>query len=148
MELDTYKVCLVGDARAGKTSLAHVLLFGQAPIGYNPTICCEIHPIVYHRRQFNLWDTAGQKRFRGLRNGYYIQAQIGIVMYDNPQLLSRRDWARDLRRVSPHMPIIKCVNVSAAELQPNQPENHLFFVDLLHGTGVDQLLDHMCCVAH
>ena len=31
---------------------------------------------------FNVWDTAGQERFAGLRDGYYIQADCGIIMFD------------------------------------------------------------------
>ena len=29
---------------------------------------------------FNVWDTAGQEKFGGLRDGYYIQGQCGIIM--------------------------------------------------------------------
>lgn len=28
---------------------------------------------------FNVWDTAGQEKFGGLRDGYYIQGQCGII---------------------------------------------------------------------
>ena len=29
-----------------------------------------------------VWDTAGQEKFGGLRDGYYIQGQCAIIMFD------------------------------------------------------------------
>ena len=36
---------------------------------------------ICHSR-FNVWDTAGQEKFGGLRDGYYIQGQCAIIMFD------------------------------------------------------------------
>ena len=37
----------------------------------------QVHPLVFHTNRgairFNVWDTAGQEKFGGLRDGYYIQ---------------------------------------------------------------------------
>ena len=37
----------------------------------------EVHPLLFHTNRgpirFNVWDTAGQEKFGGLRDGYYIQ---------------------------------------------------------------------------
>ena len=32
--------------------------------------------------QFDVWDTAGQEKFGGLRDGYYINGQCAIIMFD------------------------------------------------------------------
>lgn len=36
-----------------------------------------MHPLIFHTNRgqirFNVWDTAGQEKFGGLRDGYYIQ---------------------------------------------------------------------------
>ena len=41
------------------------------------TLGVEVHPLVFHTNRgpikFNVWDTAGQEKFGGLRDGYYIQ---------------------------------------------------------------------------
>ena len=29
-----------------------------------------------------MWDTAGQEKFGGLRDGYYINGQCGVIMFD------------------------------------------------------------------
>ena len=46
----------------------------------------EVHPLLFHTNRgqikFNVWDTAGQEKFGGLRDGYYIQGQCAIIMFD------------------------------------------------------------------
>ena len=41
------------------------------------TLGVEVHPLNFHTNRgtirFNVWDTAGQEKFGGLRDGYYIQ---------------------------------------------------------------------------
>lgn len=43
------------------------------------TLGVEVHPLVFHTNRgairFNVWDTAGQEKFGGLRDGYYIQGK-------------------------------------------------------------------------
>jgi len=43
------------------------------------TLGVEVHPLVFHTNRgpirFNVWDTAGQEKFGGLRDGYYIQGE-------------------------------------------------------------------------
>lgn len=44
---------------------------------YLATLGVEVHPLTFHTTRgqirFNVWDTAGQEKFGGLRDGYYIQ---------------------------------------------------------------------------
>ncbi|KAF5330622.1 hypothetical protein D9619_005926 [Psilocybe cf. subviscida] len=50
------------------------------------TLGVEVHPLQFSTNFgticFNVWDTAGQEKFGGLRDGYYIQGQCGIIMFD------------------------------------------------------------------
>lgn len=50
------------------------------------TLGVEVHPIMFHTTRglirFNVWDTAGQEKFGGLRDGYYIQGNCAIIMFD------------------------------------------------------------------
>ena len=43
------------------------------------TLGVEVHPLIFHTNRgpikFNVWDTAGQEKFGGLRDGYYIQGK-------------------------------------------------------------------------
>ena len=49
---------------------------------YVATLGVEGHPLVFHTTRgpikFNVWDTAGQEKFGGLRDGYFIQAQLPL----------------------------------------------------------------------
>merc|ERR1739848_542889 len=51
---------------------------------------------------FSCWDTAGQEKFGGLRDGYYIQGKCAIIMFDVTSRQSYKNvpnWYRDLIRV-------------------------------------------------
>ncbi len=58
---------------------------------------------------FNVWDTAGQEKFGGLRDGYYIQGQCAILMFDVTSRVTYKNvqnWHRDLVRVCENIPIV------------------------------------------
>ena len=42
----------------------------------------EVHPLKYQTNMgpvtLNMWDTAGQEKFGGLRDGYYIMGQVCV----------------------------------------------------------------------
>jgi GTP-binding nuclear protein Ran len=49
--------------------------------------------------QFDVWDTAGQEKFGGLRDGYYINGQCGIIMFDVTSRITYKNvpnWHRKL----------------------------------------------------
>jgi GTP-binding nuclear protein Ran len=51
--------------------------------------------------QFDVWDTAGQEKFGGLRDGYYINGQCGIIMFDVTSRITYKNvpnWHRKLLR--------------------------------------------------
>lgn len=80
---------------------------------------------------FDVWDTAGQEKFGGLRDGYYINGQCGIIMFDVTSRITYKNvpnWHRkftmlmateasadharsgDLVRVCENIPICLCGN--------------------------------------
>ena len=73
----TFKLVLVGDGGVGKTTFVKRHLTGEFEKKYVATLGVEVHPLVFHTNRgairFNVWDTAGQEKFGGLRDGYYIQ---------------------------------------------------------------------------
>ncbi len=63
--------------------------------------------------KFDVWDTAGQEKFGGLRDGYYINGQCGIIMFDVTSRITYKNvpnWYRDLVRVCENIPIVLCGN--------------------------------------
>eukprot|EP01094_Clydonella_sp_ATCC50884_P029894 TRINITY_DN9542_c0_g1_i1.p1 TRINITY_DN9542_c0_g1~~TRINITY_DN9542_c0_g1_i1.p1 ORF type:complete len:134 (-),score=22.10 TRINITY_DN9542_c0_g1_i1:213-614(-) len=58
---------------------------------------------------FNMWDTAGQEKFGGLRDGYYIMSNAGIIFFDVSARITYKNtptWYRDLVRVCENIPIV------------------------------------------
>ena len=84
---------------------------------YAATLGVEVHPLVFYTNKgpirFNVWDTAGQEKFGGLRDGYYIQGQCAIIMFDVTSRVTYKNvpnWHRDLVRVCEGIPIVLCGN--------------------------------------
>lgn len=48
------------------------------------TLGVEVHPLSFHTNRgeicFNVWDTAGQEKYGGLRDGYYIQGKLALCI--------------------------------------------------------------------
>ena len=84
---------------------------------YPETLGVEVHPLVFYTNrgviQFNCWDTAGQEKFGGLRDGYYIQSQCAIIMFDVTSRATYNNvssWHGDLVRMCENIPIVLCGN--------------------------------------
>ena len=84
---------------------------------YPETLGVEVHPLVFYTNrgaiQFNCWDTAGQEKFGCLRDGFYIQSQCAIIMFDVTSRTTYNDvsrWHGDLVSVCEDIPIVICGN--------------------------------------
>lgn len=138
-DIPTFKCVLVGDGGTGKTTFVKRHLTGEFEKKYVATLGVEVHPLVFHTNRgairFNVWDTAGQEKFGGLRDGYYIQVnlnlsrfdvykiginllkflqgQCAIIMFDVTSRVTYKNvpnWHRDLVRVCENIPIVLCGN--------------------------------------
>ncbi|PAV23997.1 GTP-binding nuclear RAN [Pyrrhoderma noxium] len=113
----TFKLVLVGDGGTGKTTFVKRHQTGEFEKKYIATLGVEVHPLKFSTNFgdicFNVWDTAGQEKFGGLRDGYYIQGQCGIIMFDVTSRITYKNvpnWHRDLVRVCENIPIVLCGN--------------------------------------
>jgi GTP-binding nuclear protein Ran len=117
MEVPTFKLLLVGDGNVGKTTFVKRHLTGEFEKRYIATIGVEVHPLAFTTTRgkicFNVWDTAGQEKFGGLRDGYYILGQAAIIMFDVTSRITYKNvpnWHRDIVRVCETIPIVLCGN--------------------------------------
>jgi GTP-binding nuclear protein Ran len=115
--------------------LHHVRSFQDtACFPFAATIGVEVHPLDFTTNRgkirFFCWDTAGQEKFGGLRDGYYIHGQCAIIMFDVTSRLTYKNvptWHRDLCRVCENIPIVLCgnkVDVKNRQVKPKQVTFH------------------------
>lgn len=116
-EVPTFKLLLVGDGGTGKTTFVKRHLSGEFEKRYIATIGVEVHPLDFHTSRgvlrFDVWDTAGQEKFGGLRDGYYIQGKCAIIFFDVTSRITYKNvpnWHRDIVRVCEDIPIVLCGN--------------------------------------
>merc|ERR1711937_405482 len=112
-EVPQFKCLHVGDGGVGKTTFVKRHVTGEFEKKYVATIGVEVHPLPFDTNRgricFNVWDTAGQEKFGGLRDGYYIQGQCAIIMFDVTGRITYKNvpvWYRDLMRVCEAIPIV------------------------------------------
>ena len=76
---------LIGDGGTGKSTIVKSHLTGEFEKKYVATLAVELHPPIFHTNRcavrFNVWDSAGQEKFGGFRDGYYIQGQLCMNSY-------------------------------------------------------------------
>ena len=72
--MPTFKLVLVGDGGVGKTTFVKRHKTGEFEKKYVATVGAEVHKMDFTTDRgpivFNVWDTAGQEKYAGLRDGY------------------------------------------------------------------------------
>ena len=84
----TCKVVLVGDTGVGKTCIIQRYVNNNYNENTESTSASTYTYKVVDYKQFNksisfdIWDTAGQELYRALAKNFYLNASIGILVYD------------------------------------------------------------------
>ncbi|MFW9864953.1 MAG: Rab family GTPase [Candidatus Thorarchaeota archaeon] len=94
-----FKICIFGDGGVGKTTLISRYLTGVFKSDSDITIGVDFHvkklDIEEKRVGLQIWDFAGEERFRFLLPSYVLGASGGIFMYDITRYSSLKnfqDW--------------------------------------------------------
>lgn len=130
------KIVVIGDGGFGKTSLARRLLCMEFDSKYIATVGCEVYPL--HNSQIKLWDTAGQEKFGGLRNGYFINSDAAIVVYSLACAASAYRvpyWINYYHETCPGKPVI-VVATSDDEVHQVEAEPEHSVVSNKNGFGI------------
>jgi len=158
-QLQEKKLILVGDGGVGKSTFVQRMLKQAFNPRYVATLGVEVYPIVDYKRkiQYNIWDTAGQEKFGGLRDGYYLDADLAIIMYDMTSKLTSRSierWELDVRKMCPDIPIIiignkgnisrKCYVENSIIMSSKTMSDPALIFTLLHTLSMSAPLTNVC----
>ena len=113
----TLKICFVGDAGVGKTSIANRYVRNV----FNPNITVTTVGAHYLCKSYDattnleIWDTAGQERYRALVPLYLRRASAVIVVVDvtspkDRMVADARRWIQYVREEDKKCPIVVALN--------------------------------------
>jgi GTP-binding nuclear protein Ran len=112
-----FKIALVGDGGVGKTTYRQRLCAGEFERGYVPTLGVDVRTVTFQSNygeiKFSCWDTAGQEKFGGLRDGYYIGSHGAIAMFDltsHTSYINVPKWINSVTSTVPGIPVVVCGN--------------------------------------
>jgi small GTP-binding protein len=102
-----FKVCIFGDGGVGKTTLINRYLTGLFEVGSKMTIGVDFRlkrlDLDGNTVTLQLWDLAGEERFRSLMPGYVSGADGGLFMYDVTRVSSlknMKNWLDTMKEIS------------------------------------------------
>ena len=119
---------ILGGEAVGKTSFVKKQISGLFEEKYIATQGVEVSSITFYTNhgpiKLGIWDTAGQEKLGGLREGYYIGANAAIIMFDVITRITYKNipkWYKDLTRICDNIPIIFVGNKAEVEDRKVQP---------------------------
>lgn len=87
-----FRVVTIGDSSVGKTSIINQLVNQKFNDSEQSTIgamfVIHVEEIENTRIEMQIWDTAGQEKFRSLGPIYYRNADAAVVVFDTTQQIS------------------------------------------------------------
>jgi small GTP-binding protein len=154
------KIVFLGESRVGKTSLISRFMTGAYEDGIESTsialFSSKTIEIQGQLLRFDMWDTAGQEKYRSLTKFFYKDIDIAILVYDITNRKSfeeiRDYWYNQVRTMGMNNPIIgfvgnKCDKVDEAEISENEARDFTACSDAEFGLasaveniGIDDLL--------
>jgi GTP-binding nuclear protein Ran len=114
-----FKVVLLGDGGTGKTVFINRHNTGEFEKKYIATMGAQVIGLRFYTSVgeiiFNIWDTAGQEKFGGLRSGYYTEAHACLMMFDVTSMITYKSipsWYESFRAVKgcENVPVVLCGN--------------------------------------
>ena len=132
MSIESFKVVLVGESGVGKTSMITQFIDQifqedqQSTTGgtfSTKDVICDGSKIL----RFEIWDTAGQEKYRSLTTMFYKDANAAVMVYD----VTRAESFEELK------------NYWAKQIKENSPENIILVIaanksDLIEQEQVDE----------
>jgi small GTP-binding protein len=81
-----YKIILLGDGGVGKSSMIQKYVYGSFNIHTSPTIgvvnTTKVVTVENQKILLNIWDTAGQEKYRSMLSSFFRGCRAAILVYD------------------------------------------------------------------
>ena len=107
-------IAIEGMDGVGKTTYITKLRTGKFIQKYVATMGVEVHPLdLTDVGKYNVWDCAGQEKYGGLKEEYWIGATGAIVMFDLTRRISYNSvmqWCQRVEKQCPGIQIVVCGN--------------------------------------
>ncbi len=156
------KICLLGDAAVGKTSLIRRYVYSSFDDKYITTIGTKVtkkslvfkHPSQDMKVRISLliWDILGQKEYSRLHPVYYQGAEGALVVCDATRpatIKSLEDWSTGFQKTVGKVPLVFLINkadlidkstydTSEAERLAQKFNAHLYFTSAKTGENVEK----------
>ncbi len=99
-----YKIVLIGDSGVGKSNILSRFVTGTFNFESKTTIGVEFSSKILSvgklRVMAQIWDTAGQEKYRSITKAYYKGAAGAIIIYDitnEESFRSTEKWVKELK---------------------------------------------------
>jgi small GTP-binding protein len=155
------RVVVIGDSTVGKTSILNRLTTNTFNKFEGPTIVSNFQ--IYHREvdgtcvELQIWDTAGQEKFRSLGPIYYRNASAAIIVYDitsRATFENLQQWVEAFTEITPARAVVMIAGnkqdlgdpkVLFAEAQEWARARGFLLreVSALSGAGIRELIDEV-----
>ena len=148
------RVVMIGNTEVGKTSIMNRLILGTFNSGEGATVGANyqlyIQEVNQHKIEIQIWDTAGQEKYRSLGPIYFRNALGAIVVYDVTNRTSfdtLSEWITAFQNVAGTETVIAVignksdrpdavVDIGQAEAWAQKHGYHHFITSAKNGDGV------------
>ena len=162
-----YKIIIIGDTSVGKTALLSKYLKGVFPTSPLSTVATEFATKIIQIKEggyikAQIWDTAGQEKYKSITYHHYKKSVGGIIVYDITKRSSFdnvKNWYDDLLTKGEKGCVIALVGnkldliernekkreVSKSEAQGYADDNHMLFFETsaYNGNNINDIFEEL-----
>jgi len=144
-----HKIVILGDSSVGKSSMVRRLISNIFIEHNESTIGAAFCQFRKNDILFDIWDTAGQEKYRSITPMYYRSAEIAIIVFDVSNIksyVSVKYWIKELRRNDINSTKIFVVGnkVDMAHdfvAYGDDIDYKIYYTSAKDGTGINELFD-------
>lgn len=156
--MKTCKVLIIGESAVGKTSLLRKILGEPLIEKLSPTVGVEFSSYVTNNLKLQLWDTAGQEKFRSVTRAYFRNAAGALLLFDitnESTFASLDEWINTFRQLAyPNAPLLivgnkvdlenhREITVQAAEAFAKRYDAEYIETSAINGDNAEQAFSRL-----